>query len=97
MEGLGFPGCVVETKLNENIFPCSSKVLFYYFFTGARVSNTIRKGIISPDLYPNGTEETFMAGNAAALSGNKKRILHEWSFHMKFIKRAFGEFKKFYM
>lgn len=37
---------------------------------GARVSNTIRKGIISPDLYPNGTEETFMAGNAAALSGS---------------------------
>ena len=34
------------------------------------MSNTIRKGIISPDLYPNGTEETFMAGNAAALSGN---------------------------
>lgn len=37
---------------------------------GARVSNTIRKGIISPDLYTNGTEETFMAGNVAALSGS---------------------------
>ena len=28
---------------------------------------------------------------------NKKRILHSWSFHMKFIKRAFGEFDKFHM
>ena len=25
------------------------------------------------------------------------RILHKWSFHMKFIKRAFGEFNKFDM
>ena len=25
------------------------------------------------------------------------RILHEWSFHMKFIKRAFGEFHKLHM
>ena len=25
------------------------------------------------------------------------RILHEWSFHMKFIKRVFGEFDKFHM
>ena len=25
----------------------------------------------------------------------KQRILHEWSFHMKFMKRAFGEFHKF--
>ena len=24
----------------------------------------------------------------------KYRILHEWSFHMKFMKRAFGEFHK---
>ena len=25
------------------------------------------------------------------------RILHSWSFHMKFMKRAFGEFHKFHM
>ena len=25
------------------------------------------------------------------------RILHEWAFHMKIIKRAFGEFHKFHM
>ena len=25
------------------------------------------------------------------------RILHSWSFHMKFMKQAFGEFHKFYM
>ena len=25
----------------------------------------------------------------------KKRILHEWSFHLKFMKRAFGEFRRF--
>ena len=28
---------------------------------------------------------------------NKQRILHSWLFHMKFIKRAFGEFDKFHM
>ena len=27
----------------------------------------------------------------------KKRILHEWSFYMKFMKRLFGEFHKFHM
>ena len=27
----------------------------------------------------------------------KWRILHSWSFHMKFMKRAFGEFHKFHM
>ena len=26
-----------------------------------------------------------------------KYILHKWPFHMKFIKRAFGEFNKFHM
>ena len=26
-----------------------------------------------------------------------KRILHSWSFHMKFIERAFSEFNKFHM
>ena len=28
---------------------------------------------------------------------NKQRILHEWSFHMKFMKRACGEFHEFHM
>ncbi|XP_060572629.1 sodium-dependent phosphate transporter 1-A-like [Ruditapes philippinarum] len=37
---------------------------------GAKVSNTIRKGIISPDIYTNGTEDVFMAGNVAALTGS---------------------------
>ncbi|XP_045182254.2 sodium-dependent phosphate transporter 1-like isoform X1 [Mercenaria mercenaria] len=37
---------------------------------GAKVSNTIRKGIISPELYTNGTEDVFMAGNVAALTGS---------------------------
>lgn len=41
----------------------------YYLCTGAKVSNTIRKGIVSPDLYTNGTEDVFMAGNVAALTG----------------------------
>ncbi|KAK3578014.1 hypothetical protein CHS0354_036568 [Potamilus streckersoni] len=36
---------------------------------GARVSNTIRKGIISTDAF-NGTESVFMVGNVAALSGS---------------------------
>ena len=31
------------------------------------------------------------------MSENKLRILHEWPFHMEFIKRAFGEFDKFHM
>ena len=39
------------------------------------MSNTIRKGIISPDLFTNGTEDVFIAGNVAALSGT-------WSFNM---------------
>ena len=26
-----------------------------------------------------------------------QKILHEWSFHMKYIKRAFGEFYKIYV
>ena len=38
-------------------------------FTGAKVSNTIRKGIISVDSYGNGTEAEFMVGNLAALGG----------------------------
>ena len=25
------------------------------------------------------------------------RILHSWSFHMKFMKRVFGKFHKFHM
>ncbi|XP_052763103.1 sodium-dependent phosphate transporter 2-like [Mya arenaria] len=37
---------------------------------GAKVSDTIRKGIISVDLFPNGTEPEFMMGNLAALSGS---------------------------
>lgn len=37
---------------------------------GAKVSNTIRKGIVSPDLYTNGTEDVFMAGNVASLTGS---------------------------
>lgn len=37
---------------------------------GAKVSNTIRKGIISVDAYGNGTETEFMLGNTAALSGS---------------------------
>lgn len=37
---------------------------------GAKVSDTIRKGIISVDLFPNGTEAEFMVGNLAALSGS---------------------------
>ncbi|WAR17589.1 S20AA-like protein [Mya arenaria] len=36
----------------------------------AKVSDTIRKGIISVDLFPNGTEPEFMMGNLAALSGS---------------------------
>ena len=28
---------------------------------------------------------------------HKQRILYEWSFHMKFMKRAFGEFYKFHI
>ena len=28
---------------------------------------------------------------------NKYRVLHEWSFHKKFMKRAFGEFHKFHI
>ena len=28
---------------------------------------------------------------------DKQRFLHKWSFHMKFIKRAYGEFNKFHM
>ena len=57
---------------NPRFFEIRNKMLAYnlLYSVGARVSNTIRKGIISPDLYPNGTEETFMAGNAAALSGD---------------------------
>ena len=43
--------------------------VYYDIIAGARVSNTIRKGIISPDLFTNGTEEVFIAGNVAALSG----------------------------
>ena len=31
------------------------------------------------------------------LSNGTRWILHEWSFHMKFMKRAFGEFHKFRM
>lgn len=37
---------------------------------GAKVSDTIRKGIISVELFPNGTEAEFMVGNLAALSGS---------------------------
>ncbi|KAH3709863.1 sodium-dependent phosphate transporter 1-like isoform X2 [Dreissena polymorpha] len=37
---------------------------------GAKVSDTIRKGIISVELFPNGTEPEFMVGNLAALSGS---------------------------
>ena len=45
------------------------KVNTFRFPTGAKVSNTIRKGIISVDAYGNGTETDFMLGNTAALSG----------------------------
>ena len=31
------------------------------------------------------------------ISIHKERILQEWSFQMKFIKRAFAEFDKFHM
>ena len=31
------------------------------------------------------------------LGRNIQRILHAWSFHMKFMKRAFGEFHKFHI
>lgn len=37
---------------------------------GAKVSDTIRKGIITLDAYPNGTETEFMLGNTAALGGS---------------------------
>ncbi|XP_052235731.1 sodium-dependent phosphate transporter 1-A-like isoform X2 [Dreissena polymorpha] len=37
---------------------------------GSKVSDTIRKGIISPDIYTNGTEDVFLAGNLAALTGS---------------------------
>nr|QNU09886.1 Inorganic phosphate transporter 1-like protein [Tridacna squamosa] len=37
---------------------------------GARVSNTIRKGIITVDSYGNGTEQEFMLGNLAAITGS---------------------------
>lgn len=37
---------------------------------GAKVSNTIRKGIIDPSIFTNGTEDVFMAGNCAALTGS---------------------------
>ncbi|XP_052765082.1 sodium-dependent phosphate transporter 1-A-like isoform X2 [Mya arenaria] len=37
---------------------------------GAKVSNTIRKGIISPEMFTNGTEDTFLAGNLSALTGS---------------------------
>ncbi|KAL4218464.1 hypothetical protein ACF0H5_023198 [Mactra antiquata] len=37
---------------------------------GAKVSDTIRKGIISVELFPNGTEAEFMVGNLAALTGS---------------------------
>jgi len=37
---------------------------------GAKVSNTIRKGIISVDSYSNGSEAEFMVGNLAALGGS---------------------------
>ena len=39
----------------------------------------------------------YLNNNDASEEIDKQRILHEWSFHMKFIKRAFGEFDKFHM
>ena len=34
---------------------------------------------------------------AADMSSKRLGILHEWSFHMKLMKRAFGEFYKFHI
>ena len=34
---------------------------------------------------------------SGATSCDKNRILHEWSFHIKFIKPDFGEFNEFNM
>ena len=41
--------------------------------TGARVSDTIRKGIIDPMLYENNTE-LLMVGNVATLSGTSSSL-----------------------
>ena len=40
----------------------------YLYFPGAKVSETVRKGIIDIELYQNNTQE-FLLGNIAALSG----------------------------
>ena len=49
----------------------------YVFFniSGAKVSDTIRKGIITLDAYPNGTETEFMLGNTAALGGEFRKFV----------------------
>ena len=43
-----------------------------FFVAGAKVSDTVRKGIIDPSLYSNQTD-LFMVGNVAALSGTDIR------------------------
>jgi len=40
------------------------------------VSDTIRKGIISVEMFPPGSEAKFMVGNMAALSGKLYRIAY---------------------
>ena len=47
--------------------------------------------------YPKGVKKRRDAATGELMTCGEKthkhRILHEWSFHMKFIKRAFGECK----
>lgn len=52
------------------LIPC-----LFFTFSGAKVSDTIRKGIITLDAYPNGTETEFMLGNTAALGGEFRFVL----------------------
>ena len=49
-------------------FSRDEKVIVILYFSGAKVSDTVRKGILEPDAYTNETE-LFMVGNIAALGG----------------------------
>jgi len=51
--------------------------------TGAKVTDTIRKGIIDIEPYENATE-VLMVGNVAALAGSVHYIIVLQSFHSSF-------------
>ena len=98
------------TKPSDEYFHLSYDVAVFQWITSChknrmttRVLTLLREYVTS--LTTSVTTMLIFIGNISTSKAIKsyfkshmiKRILHSWSFHTKFIKRAFGEFNKFRM